>query len=120
MKKLELFLKGFLNLKVWASGFVTGLIVMLIVSLIGCRDIKKTESGIIAEKFIEIINVKALFDSMSIESTKKDKMSQELYVVKIKGNEAKIYINLFCYENYDVGDEIVFSDCGDIRFETEY
>lgn len=111
------FMKGFLNWKAWACGLIVGFI--LSIFLFGCND-KLHDRGIVREKFIEKIDIQALFDSFKIVSTEADSKYQELYVIKIRGSEDKIYINQFCYEDTEIGEEIVFFECSDIRFEKEY
>lgn len=96
------------------------LIVMLIVNLIGCRE-NLNDRGTIIDKGIDRVNVKALFDSISIESTEKDKNFQELYWIVIDSSEEKIYINLFTYESFDVGEYIILGpEAADIRFQKEW
>ena len=96
------------------------LIVMLIVSLIGCRE-NLNDRGTITDKGIDRINMKALFDSIDIESTANDKNFQELYWIIINSSEEKIYINLFTYESFDVGEYIILGpEAADIRFSKEW
>jgi len=96
------------------------LIVILIVSLIGCRE-NLNDRGTIVDKGIDRINVKAMMDGLSIESTENDKNFQELYWIVINSSEAKIYINLFTYESFDVGEYIILGpEAADIRFQKEW
>jgi len=96
------------------------LIVVLIVSLTSCRY-NLSDRGTIYDKGIDKVNVKAMMDGLSIESTEKDKNSIDMYWVKLHKSDEKIYVNLFTYEDYDIGDYIVLGpEAADIRFQKEW
>ena len=86
--------------------------------LIAC-ELPKQKSGVIEFKGVDKIDIEALFDSLKIKSTENDDKYIEMFWVKIKGIKRKVYINQFCYENNSIGDEIIFEECKDIRFEEE-
>ena len=56
-----------------------------------------------------------------IRPTTAVKRYQELYWLQLKGSSEKRYVNLFCYEDNEVGDFIkIGPECDDIRFQTEF
>ena len=96
------------------------LIVMLIVISIGCRD-GFNGSGMVTDKGIDKIDVKALMTGFNITSTEKDKNTIEMYWIRLNTCDDKIYINLFSWEDFGVGEFIVLGpEHSDLRFETEY
>jgi hypothetical protein len=96
-------------------------IVMLIVISIGCRDQLKNRGNVI-DKGIDLINVKVMFDGLSIESDKNDKMSMDLYWIKLdSAGSDKIYVNLLTFEDTMIGSYIILGpEHFDMRMKTEY
>ena len=54
------------------------LIAMLFISLIGCRN-SFNGSGVITDKGVDKVDVRAMFDNFKITSTEKDKNTIEMY-----------------------------------------
>lgn len=92
------------------------IVLLLIVCLVGCQEFSQTH-GIIGEKGIDRIDIKALYDSFKIKSAETDINTIEMYWVRVYGKKDKIYISPFCYEEYEIKDIIEFEYCKDQRFE---
>jgi hypothetical protein len=97
------------------------LIVLLIVSLIGCRD-PLHGGGFVTDKGVDYIDVQAMLDGFGIkESGKGEKNIIEMYWIKINTCEDKIYINLFSWEDTEINEFILIGpEHSDDRFVTEY
>ena len=96
------------------------LIVFLIVVSIGCRD-SFHGGGIVTDKGVDYIDVKALTEGFDISSTDKDKNTIEMYWIRLNTCDDKIYINLFSYEDMDTGEFIILGpEHSDIRFDTDF
>lgn len=96
------------------------LIAMLFISLIGCRN-GFNGSGIITDKGIDKVDVKAMMDGLNITSTEKDKNTIEMYWIRLNTAEDKIYINLFSWEDTDLNEFIIIGpEHSDLRFETDF
>lgn len=96
------------------------LIVVLIVSSIGCRD-PFHGGGIITDKGVDYIHIKVMFESFDIKYCDKDKNVVEMYWIKLNSCDDKIYVNLFTWEDNNVNDFIIIkSKHSDLRFTTEY
>lgn len=96
------------------------LIVISVVMLIGCRD-PFHGGGVVTDKGVDYIDVKAICDGFNIASTDKDKNVIEMYWIRLNTVDDKIYINLFTWEDTDINEFIVIRpEHSDLRFETEY
>ena len=93
------------------------LIIILCLFIFCCQTVNHQQNRI-REKGIDNIDINLLPDVFKISSVdKKGVNTIELYWIKIYGNKEKIYISLFCYEDFEVGDNIDFEYCKDVRFD---
>jgi len=93
---------------------------MFLIVLSAC-DKGQHGKGLIVDKGIDRVDLTALYDSIQIKSTESDEKFQELFWIKIRGHEGKIFVNQFCYEDSEIGEVITINDeILDIRFNSEY
>jgi hypothetical protein len=87
--------------------------------ILSCRGIKG--QGFIVDKGIDKIDITAMMDGIQIKPTDADEKYQELYWLKIRGVDNKVFVNQFCYETSEIGGFIILGpENEDIRFITEY
>lgn len=92
----------------------------MLLFIIGCDDLQR-EKGLIIDKGIDKVDLTAMYESISIQPADNDEKFQELYWIKVRGFDKKIFVNQFCYEDSEIGEIISLTeDNADIRFITEY
>lgn len=92
----------------------------ILLFIVGCQEIKNNK-GFIVAKGIDKIDIEAMMTGLSITVTEADSKYQEMFWIKIRGHEGKIFVNQFCYEDSEVGQIISLGEENmDNRFSQEY